>query len=177
MSGESPSHILADLSAFVEGRALDDSANILLRYASGAKGMLWASQVAVGNENAVSLRLYGDKGGLEWRQEDPNRLWFTPFGQATQMLTRNGAGSKPSAVRASRIPAGHPEGYLEAFATIYNEAAQAIIAARDGGAADAAVTYPGITDGIAGLAFVSAAVASSRSGAVWTALEPNRSDA
>ncbi|MDN2580931.1 Gfo/Idh/MocA family oxidoreductase [Aquibium sp. ELW1220] len=165
----------ADLAAFVEGRPLDDNAHVMLRFkakggAPAAKGMLWASQVAPGNENALKLRVYGTKGGLEWQQEQPNHLWFTPFGQEKRLITRAGAGAGAAAGRVSRIPSGHPEGYLEGFATIYAEAARAIRAARAGAAPDAAVTYPSVTDGVEGVAFVEACVASSKNDAAWTRL-------
>jgi predicted dehydrogenase len=162
VTGEIPESIYADLTSFVPGRQLDDSANILLRYASGAKGMLWASQIAVGNENALSLRVYGDKGGLEWHHRVPDELWFTPYGEPKRLITRNGAGAGPAANRVSRVPSGHPEGYLEGFATIYREAADAIIAKREGNTSSGEVNYPGIDDGLAGLAFIDAAVRSSR---------------
>ncbi|MFN7052556.1 MAG: Gfo/Idh/MocA family protein, partial [Gemmobacter sp.] len=132
VAGMEPEQLAADTSSFVPGRALDDNAHVMLRYAGGAKGMLWASQVAPGHENGLRLRIYGDKGGLEWGQETPNQLWFTPFGEPKRLLTRNGAGAGPEAQRVSRIPGGHPEGYLEAFATIYTEAAQAIRAHQAG---------------------------------------------
>ena len=124
--------LAADLTSFVEGRRLDDNVHVMLRYKGGAKGMLWSSQVAPGNENALKLRVYGDKGGLEWSQEDPNYLWYTPHGEPKRLLTRNGAGAVAANQTASRIPPGHPEGYLEGFANIYNEAADLIVAARDG---------------------------------------------
>lgn len=168
VTGLETDELLAQLSTFVGGRRLDDDVQILLRYKGGARGMLWASQVAPGNENGLKLRVYGDKGGLEWLQSDPNYLWFTRFGQPKQLLTRGGAGAWPEAARVTRVPGGHPEGYLEGFATIYSEAAQAIIAARNGAPVDPAVTYPSVRDGLAGMKFVEAAVASSRSGNVWT---------
>ena len=124
--------LCADLTAFVKGRKLDDNDNILLRWKGGAKGMLWASQVAVGHENGAMLRVYGSKGGLVWRQEDPNYLWFSAFGKPPQLITRAGAGAGPEAGRVTRVPAGHPEGYLEGFANIYTEAARAIRAHRAG---------------------------------------------
>ena len=130
--------------------------------------MLWASQVAVGNENGLKLRVYGTKGGLEWTQADPNYLWFTKFGEPKQLLTRAGAGAWPEAARVSRVPGGHPEGYLEGFANIYTEAARAIHAARDGSKVDPAVTYPTVEDGLVGMQFIEAAVASSKAGNVWT---------
>ena len=162
VTGEIPESIYADLTSFVPGRQLDDSANILLRYASGAKGMLWASQIAVGNENALSLRVYGDKGGLEWHHRVPDELWFTPYGEPKRLITRNGAGAGPAANRVSRVPSGHPEGYLEGFATIYREAADAIIAKREGNTSSGEAIFPGIDDGLAGLAFIDAAVRSSQ---------------
>lgn len=159
--------LAADLDSFVDGRRVDDNGHVLLRFEGGAKGMLWCSQVAPGNENALKLRVYGTKGGLEWEQENPNYLWFTPFGEQKRLVTRNGAGAGVSAARVSRIPGGHPEGYLEAFATIYTEAAAAINAAKAGTAVDPAVTYPTIDDGVRGVAFVEACVASSRKDGAW----------
>ena len=159
--------LAADLDSFVEGRRVDDNGHVLLRFTGGAKGMLWCSQVAPGNENALKLRVYGTRGGLEWEQENPNYLWFTPFGEQKRLVTRNGAGAGQAAARVSRIPGGHPEGYLEAFATIYTEAAAAINAAKSGAALDPAVIYPTIDDGVKGVAFVEACVASSKGNVAW----------
>ncbi|MBT9244823.1 Gfo/Idh/MocA family oxidoreductase [Gemmobacter fulvus] len=170
VAGMEPQALAADLASFVPGRQLDDNAHVMLRYADGAKGTLWASQVAPGNENGLRLRIYGDKGGLDWGQEDPNRLWFTPFGQPRQLLTRNGAGALPENNRVSRVPAGHPEGYLEAFATIYSEAAQAIRAHQAGQALPAGVHFPTLADGLAGMRFVEACVQSARRNAAWVTL-------
>lgn len=170
VSGLTLDSLAADLDSFVEGRRVDDNGHVLLRFEGGAKGMLWCSQVAPGNENALKLRVYGTKGGLEWEQENPNYLWFTPFGEQKRLVTRNGAGAGASAARVSRIPGGHPEGYLEAFATIYTEAAAAINAAKGGTAVDPAVTYPTIDDGLRGVAFVEACVASSRKDGAWVKL-------
>ncbi|MBE0413150.1 Gfo/Idh/MocA family oxidoreductase [Yoonia sp.] len=160
----------ADLQAFVSGRQLDDNAHVMLRFKGGARGMLWCSQVAPGNENGLRLRIYGDKGGLEWAQENPNQLWFTPFGEPKRLLTRGGAGAGDAANRVTRIPAGHPEGYLEGFATIYREAADAIVAHRDGRDVAADVTYPTIQDGLAGMQFVDACVRSSKRNGAWVRL-------
>ncbi|MDH6233967.1 putative dehydrogenase [Mesorhizobium soli] len=171
VTGLETDELLAQLTAFVPGRLLDDDVQILLRYKGGARGMLWASQVAVGNENGLKLRVYGTKGGLEWAQADPNYLWFTRFGQPKQLLTRAGAGAWPQAQRVSRVPSGHPEGYLEGFATIYSEAAHAIRAAKMGTRPDAEVIYPTVEDGLAGMRFIEAAVASSKAGNVWTKVE------
>ncbi len=159
--------LCADLDSFVDGRQLDDNGHVLLRFQGGAKGALWCSQVAPGNENALSLRVYGSGGGLEWKQEDPNYLWYTPQGESKRLITRNGAGSGNAAARVSRIPPGHPEGYLEGFATIYSEAAAAILAARDGSAVSDDVIYPTIDDGVEGVAFVTACVKSSGQGGTW----------
>ncbi|SMC43512.1 Gfo/Idh/MocA family oxidoreductase [Rhizobium sp. RU36D] len=167
VSGLTLDSLAADLDAFVEGRRVDDNAHVMLRFQGGAKGMLWCSQVAPGNENGLRLRIYGEKGGLEWEQENPNYLWYTPFGEPKRLITRNGAGAGAAAARVSRIPGGHPEGYLEAFATIYTEAALAIQAFRAGSAVDRAVTFPTIDDGVRGVAFVEACVASSKQNGAW----------
>ena len=167
VSGLRLDSLAADLDSFVEGRRVDDNAHVMLRFEGGAKGMLWCSQVAPGNENGLRLRVYGTKGGLEWAQENPNHLWFTPLGEEKRLITRNGAGAGASAARVSRIPAGHPEGYLEAFATIYSEAALAINASKSGKAADPEVVYPTIDDGVKGVAFVEACVASSKGNGAW----------
>lgn len=167
VTGLKAEKLLAQLTTFVDGRLLDDDVQIMLQYECGACGSLWASQVAVGNENGLKLRVYGSKGGIEWTQADPNYLWFTKFGEPKQLITRAGAGANAAAARVSRIPGGHPEGYLEGFATIYSEAAKAIHAARNGEPLDSAVTYPTIDDGVDGMRFIEAAVASSRDGNVW----------
>lgn len=162
--------LAADLQSFVPGRRVDDNAHVLMRYTSGARGMLWCSQVASGQENGLRLRVYGTKAGLEWEQENPNYLWVTPLGKPRYRLTRGGPGTGDAAARVTRIPSGHPEGYLEGFANIYAEAARAIIARRDGSALDAAVTYPGLKEGLEGVAFVDACVRSSRKNGAWTTL-------
>lgn len=161
--------LLADIDSFVEGRMLDDNCHVLLRYANGAKGMLWCSQVAPGNENALSLRVYGSEGGLGWKQEDPNYLWHTPLGEATRLLTRGGAGANDAAASVTRIPGGHPEGYLEGFANLYNDAADVIVALR-AGAAPPPSSCPTAVDGLAGVRFIDAVVRSSSAGGQWTAL-------
>lgn len=162
--------LAADLHTFVGGRRLDDNAHVMLRYHGGARGMLWSSQVAPGNENGLRLRVYGPKGGLEWCQEEPNTLWHTPFGESQRRLTRAGAGATESANRVSRIPAGHPEGYLEGFANIYAEAARAIRAQQEGQALPGDVHFPTVEDGLAGVAFVDACVRSSRRDGAWVGL-------
>ncbi|MCV3270092.1 Gfo/Idh/MocA family protein [Roseobacter sinensis] len=162
--------LAADLDAFVAGRQVDDNGHVMLRFKGGAKGMLWCSQVAPGNENALRIRVYGETGGLEWAQEDPNYLWHTPFGEPKRLITRNGAGAGDAAARVSRVPPGHPEGYLEGFANIYREAADAIVAHREGSQPDADVLYPTITDGWRGMQFIDACVRSSARNAAWITL-------
>jgi predicted dehydrogenase len=159
--------LAADVHKFVPGRELDDNAHVLLRYAGGAKGMLWCSQVAVGKENGLKLRVYGTKGGLEWAQEDPNYLEVSKLGEPRRRVTRGGAGAGGDAARVTRIPSGHPEGYLEGFANIYSEAAAAINARKSGLLLDAKVVYPTVHDGVRGVKFVEACVASSRRNGAW----------
>lgn len=177
VSGLELEALSADLDAFVKGRRVDDNAHIMLRFKPqgrnpGAKGMIWASQVAPGNENGLKLRIYGDKGGLSWEQEHPNHLWYTPFGEEKRLITRNGAGALDAANRVSRIPPGHPEGYLEGFANIYAEAARAIRAARPKAPKlSKHVIYPTVSDGLEGVAFVTACVKSSKQNAKWTKLD------
>ena len=170
MSGLTLDTLAADLQAFVPGRRVDDNGHVLMRYTNGARGMLWCSQVASGEENGLKIKIYGSKGGLEWHQENPNYLWVSPLGSPAYRLTRGGPGSGEAAARMTRIPAGHPEGYLEGFANIYAEAARAIIARRDGTDLDAAVNFPGLQEGLEGVAFVDACVRSSKRNAAWTKL-------
>jgi predicted dehydrogenase len=161
--------VAADLTSFVPGRTLDDNANVLLRFSGGAKGSLWASQVAPGNENGLRLRVYGEKAGLTWAQEDPNYLHFAPYGEPPRLIRRGGAGSDAAAGRVTRIPAGHPEGYLEGFATIYSDAAELIWARLENRAPEpGAMLVPSVQDGVAGVAFIEATIASGRKGGAWT---------
>ncbi len=167
VSGLEVESLLADVDSFVKGRKVDDNINVLLRYRGGAKGMLWASQVAPGNENSLKLRVYGSKGGLEWHQEHPNQLFWSPLGQPMQTLSRGTGAANAAAARVTRVPPGHPEGYLEGFATIYSEVAAAIRAARGGRKPDKAVTFPGIAEGVAGVAFIEAVLKSGARGGAW----------
>jgi predicted dehydrogenase len=157
VSGLTVAELAADLSSMVPGRAVDDDARILLRFHGGARGMLWASQVAVGNENGLRLRIFGTEGALDWHQENPNILIHDRQGQPRQILTRGGAGVPV----ATRTPSGHPEGYLEAFATLYAEAAALIRGTPP------ATPLPGIADGLVGMRFIAACQASSRANAAW----------
>ena len=175
ISGLQANELCAELSTFVAGRRLDDNAQVMLRYPGGARGALWASQVAPGNENNLRIRVYGSRGGLEWRQEHPNQLHWSPFGEPTQTLARASEAASSAAARITRIPAGHPEGYLEAFATLYGEIAMAIRAARRGGKRsapklDKASHFPSVTDGVKGVEFIAAVVASSAKGGRWVRL-------
>ena len=165
ISGLEAKSLLADLDTFVAGRSLDDNANILLHYSNGAKGMLWSSQVASGQENALRIRLFGDKGGLEWAQEDPNYLQYRPLRETRQILTRGGPAVGEAAARATRIPAGHPEGFLEGFANLYRDIADMIEAGRTGKSLTTLV--PDVTDGVKGVKFVEKAVSSNAAGSIW----------
>jgi predicted dehydrogenase len=167
VSGLTLDQLCAELTAFVPGRRLDDNVNMLLRFQGGAKGMLWASQVAPGHENGLRLRVYGTRGGIEWVQAEPNVLIHSPLGESRRLVTRGSAAVHASAARVTRIPAGHPEGYLEGFANIYSEAAQAIRALDAGRPIPPEVDFPGLDDGIKGMAFIEAAVESAAAGAAW----------
>jgi len=167
VSGLKLDELSADLTTFVKGRRVDDNVHVMMRYKGGAKGMIWASQVAPGHENGLKIRIYGTKGGLEWVQADPNYLWYSPFGEPKRLITRGGAGSNAAAARVTRVPPGHPEGYLEGFANIYTEVARAIKARRAGKKPDKDVQFPGIEDGVAGMAFIEACVKSSAKNGKW----------
>ncbi|MEQ1901516.1 MAG: Gfo/Idh/MocA family oxidoreductase [Devosia sp.] len=157
--------VSADLQSFVKGRKVDDNVHILLRFQGGARGMLWASQVAPGNENALKLRVYGEKAGIEWSQENPNQMWFSELGKPKVLLTRGGAISQPPAASMNvRIPGGHPEGYLEAFATLYSQFAEVI---RGTGKAYVPL-LPSLADGVEGIEFITASIASSKNDGKWT---------
>src|SRR6184192_2951551 len=167
--------VAAEVTTFVPGRRLDDNVQMLLRFPKGAKGMLWASQVAAGNENNLRLRVYGEKAGLEWQQENPNELIFAPLGQPRRIMKRGGPGAGASSLRAIRIPAGHPEGYLEAFAQLYKDLAEQITAKQEGRSPDPlSLLVPGIAEGVEGMRFISAVLESSRKGSAWTALSGAR---
>jgi predicted dehydrogenase len=171
VSGLACTEVAADLTAFVPGRRVDDNVQLLLRYEKNVRGMLWASQVAPGNDNHLGLRIYGDKAGLAWSQEKANELLFTPHDEPPRTIARNGAGSWPVAAHASRLPSGHPEGYLEGFAQLYTDLAEQIHARLENREPDgAAMLVPGIRDGVDGLRFITAVLASSQNNSAWTAL-------
>jgi len=166
--------LAADLSIFVPGRQLDDDGNVLLRFKGGAKGVLHASQISAGEENNLNLRVYGELGGLEWRQQEPNTLIVKWLDRPTEVF-RTGLGYLgKNAAAATRIPAGHPEGYLEAFANIYRNFAAHIRSKLEGRELpqdDPALDYPKIADGVRGMAFINAVVDSSKANAAWTSLD------
>ncbi len=171
IAGIAVTELCAELSTFVQGRRLDDNAQVLLRYANGARGMLWASQVAPGNENGLRIRIFGSQGGIEWRQEHPNQLHWAALGQPVQIVARGTAAANAAAARVTRIPSGHPEGYLEGFATLYSEIAHAIRAARARGPkAGRGVQFPTVVDGLKGVQFIEAVVESARRGGRWVHL-------
>jgi predicted dehydrogenase len=160
--------VCADLSSFVTGRLLDDDAHMMLRVAGGAKGTLVCSQIACGEENRLSLRVYGSQAGIEWHQEEPNTLLFKPAGRPWERLRTGHAYLGAAARAATRVPPGHPEGYLEAFANIYRGFMQDVRRVALGQAP--LRDYPGVHEGLRGLRFVAQAVASSRAGSLWQSL-------
>ncbi|HZY17765.1 MAG TPA: Gfo/Idh/MocA family oxidoreductase [Ramlibacter sp.] len=165
--------LCADLSALVPGRTLDDDANVLLRFAGGARGVLVASQVNAGIENGLRLRVSGTLGTLEWWQEEPNRLLHHPIDAPARLLTRGAPWLHPAALRAGRIPPGHPEGFIEAFANVYLGVAAAIRAHGRGEPPDPLeADYPGVEDGARGVRFIEAVLASARSNEKWTPVRP-----
>ena len=167
ITGLMPQQISAELTSFVPGRKLDDNAQISIRFNGGAKGTIWSSQVAPGNENHLQVRIYGEKGGLEWCQEDPNYLYFTKFGHPKQKITRGGAGSLSSANDVTRIPPGHPEGYLEGFANIYTDVANALTAKMNNNYDAEKYNFPTVADGLEGIRFIERSIASSSSDSSW----------
>jgi predicted dehydrogenase len=161
--------LAAELNSFVPGRAIDDDVQVLLRYAGGARGMLWASQVAPGHANDLRIRVYGSKGGIEWRQQQPNQLMWTPLGEPTRIVERGSAVTHPDGARVSRVPAGHTEGYIDAFASLYSEVAHHLLARRDGSDPGEA-WFPTIADGLRGVQFIETVQASSCEGGAWLPL-------
>ncbi len=167
VSGMHPNAVLAEMHSFTPKRVLDDHVQVMLRYANGARGMLWSSQMATGSENALRLRVFGSKAALSFDQENPNELWVTPQGGCAQRLTR-GRVRSDAAEYATRIPSGHPEGYLEAFAQLYRDAAAQIIALQQGQPTPSATrSMPDVDDGVIGLTFMDAVMESHRQGSRW----------
>jgi len=161
------SELCADLTAFVPGRQLDDDGNVLLRFDGGAKGVLQVSQVANGEENSLKIFVYGETGGLEWPQMEPNTLYYKT--QTSQQLIRPNVGEMSASAKAHiRLPAGHPEGFFEAFANVYRNFAYAVRAHMAGKPADPLYDFPGVQDGVRGLAFIDTVLASDKSEMKWT---------
>jgi len=165
VTGMRPAELSAEVTTFVPNRRVDDHVQAMFRYTGGARGMLWASQIAAGEENALRLRVYGTKAGIAFDQQKPNELWFTTIGGASERITR-GRVQSPEAQHATRVPAGHPEGYLEAFAQLYTDAAACIASGTTQG--DDWLTT--VEDGVAGLRFVDAVLRSSERNAEWVTL-------
>lgn len=169
VTGLHAEQICADLTTFVEGRRLDDDANLLLRLSGGARGVLIASQIEIGHENDLRLRVFGTTGTLEWRQEDPNELWHRPNGEPDRVLRRGNGYLCDEAKKNTRIPPGHPEAFLEAFANIYNAACDSI---RRGAGFEPTAAYPTVIDGARGVHFIEKTVESSKSDRKWTPTQP-----
>lgn len=168
IAGDEVASLSAELHTFVEGRRLDDNAHMMLRFNSGARGMLWCSQVASGLENGLRIRVYGDKAGLEWHQENPNVLMFSPLGEPPRLIRRNGYGADDVSRAASRIPGGHPEGYLEGFAQLYTDVAELVAARIENREPNPfALQVPNVDHGVRGVRFIDAAVRSSQRKAAW----------
>jgi predicted dehydrogenase len=156
----------------VAGRRLDDDVQVRLRWPGGVRGQLWASQVAIGASNALRLRIIGSDAALDWSQESPDLLGFTRLGEAPRVLRRGGPGLSPAAAQATRLPAGHPEGYLEGFAQIYADAADLVAARRAGQTPPLHLSgLPGLADGVDGLRFITAAVRSAAADGAWVPLK------
>lgn len=173
ISGLKLTQVSADLNTFVEGRKLDDNVNAMLRFEKNVTGMLWSSQVAPGNENGLRIRIYGEKAGIEWSQENPNHLEYSQLGEAKQTITRAGYAYN-AAPHLVRIPGGHPEGYLEGFANIYFEAAELIsakLAGNDAAKLQETSLLPGTHEGVEGLRFIEAVIASAEQDGKWISLE------
>jgi len=161
--------LCADFTAFIPGRALEDDGNLLVRYKGGAKGILYASQISAGEENNLSIRIYGTKGSLAWKQEHPNELTFHPKDQPARILRRGNGYVSDVAKKFTRLPFGHPEAFIEAFANIYTEVTRAIRDRLEGKPA-ADYDFPTVEDGVAGMAFIETAVKSASSDQKWISL-------
>ncbi len=168
ITGLKINQLCADVSTVVSGRKLDDDANILIRLENGARGILYASQISTGEENNLKIRIYGEKGGLEWSQMEPNSLIVRSADKPMQIYRTGGAGICTEAISATRLPAGHPEGYLEAFANIYKNVALSIMAEREGNVLDSLhYDFPDIHEGVRGMEFIYKVIESGRSDKKW----------
>ena len=172
VTGLEVTEVAAELSQIVQGRAIKDNANLLLRFSNGARGTLWASMAAIGNEHGLRIRVYGDRGSLAWHHEDPCHLRYCPLDGPEQILAQGGAGLSVEAKRWTRAGLGHPEGFFESFANLYTEVAEAILAKSEGRPyTKAELGFPDASDGVRGVAFVESAMRSFASGGGWTGVE------
>jgi predicted dehydrogenase len=172
VTGLEVTEVAAEMNQIVEGRAIKDNANLLLRFSNGARGALWASMAAVGNEHGLRIRVYGDRGSLAWHHEDPHHLRYFPIDGPPQILAQGADWLSPDARRWTRVGLGHPEGFFEAFANLYTEVAEALLAKSDGKAyKKAELGFPDVTDGVRGVAFVEGAMRSCAAGGAWTKVE------
>jgi predicted dehydrogenase len=172
VTGLEVTEVAAELSQIVQGRAIKDNANLLLRFSNGARGTLWASMAAIGNEHGLRIRVYGDRGSLAWHHEDPCHLRYCPLDGPEQILAQGADGLSAEAKRWTRAGLGHPEGFFESFANIYTEVAEAILAKSEGRAyIKDELGFPDATDGARGVAFVESAMRSFASGGIWTGVE------
>ena len=163
--------LAADLTAFGDGRTLDDDGNVLLRFTGGAKGTLTISQIATGEENNLAIRVYGTKGSVFWQQENPNELTALWLDKPKQIYTPGGNGTYEASSSYTRVPPGHPEGYLEGFATIYRSFAKELNSVKAGEKPSKKYDFPTVSDGLRGMRFIYAAVASSDNNAAWVSLK------
>jgi predicted dehydrogenase len=174
ITGLEVTEVAAELSQIVAGRAIKDNANLLLRFSNGARGTLWASMAAVGNEHGLRIRVYGDRGSLAWHQEDPHHLLYSPIDGSPQILAQGADWLSEDAAKWTRAGLGHPEGFFEAFANLYTEVADALLAKAEGRTyAKSELGFPDASDGLRGVAFVEAAMRSYASGGAWTSIEPS----
>jgi predicted dehydrogenase len=172
VTGLEVTEVAAEMSQIVQGRAIKDNANLLLRFSNGARGTLWASMAAIGNEHGLRIRVYGDRGSLAWHHEDPCHLRYCPLDGPQQILAQGADGLSAEAKRWTRAGLGHPEGFFESFANIYTEVAEAILAKSEGRAfVKDELGFPDASDGARGVAFVESAMRSYASGGVWTGVE------
>jgi predicted dehydrogenase len=168
IAGQELSEVAAEVGSALPDRRIDDYAHLLLRFAGGARGSMWVTNSAAGGEHGLAIRVFGEHGGLEWHQEDPNHLLYRRLDRCPELLTRGRPGLSPAAERATRVALGHPEGYFEAFANLYSEAAAAIVARQTDQPADPLQDFPTVEDGARGVRFVEAGAESSRNGGRWT---------
>jgi predicted dehydrogenase len=172
VTGLEVTEVAAEMNQIVEGRAIKDNANLLLRFSNGARGTLWASMAAAGNEHGLRIRVYGDRGSLAWRHEDPHHLHYCPVDGAPQLLAQGAEWLSADAQRWTRVGLGHPEGFFEAFANLYTEVADALLAKSEGiPYAKSDLSFPDVTDGVQGVAFVESAMGSYAKGGLWTQVE------